>query len=441
MKELLRLGVRQKVVLILFTVLLTALTVSSLLLLKELETRTLRDIQRNGNDISRYVSKSLAYSVVGYDYHTIQLLLDEITQSEDVVYAKVLSSKGNLMAEVDRRTGDGTNLVRFESEIIFDDTPVGRLELGISTVGMLAQLEEQKGKLFWREALVILLIALGEFLALSFFIVRPITTISRVLGDGLDSSGVIPRDIPLDSADELGDVARQFNHMRRALNDANRRLQSKIESADIELHQKAAELKAINKELKRLSVTDPLTGLYNRRYFESLVANEIASALRYRESGSLLILDLDHFKSVNDMHGHDAGDQVLRETALLLQANVRESDIVCRLGGEEFVVYCRKADRDAALHIAEKLRTALANHEFDVNDASLRLTTSVGLDTLLADDSTRNLATLYKRADIALYYSKTKGRNRASHFADITSTTGNNTPDYAQGAPVNVRPS
>jgi GGDEF domain-containing protein len=93
------------------------------------------------------------------------------------------------------------------------------------------------------------------------------------------------------------------------------------------------------------------------------------------------------------------------------------------------------------MHIAEKLRTALANHEFHVGDSSLRLTTSVGLDTLMANDNTRNLAALYKRADIALYYSKTKGRNRASHFSDITSTTGNSADDYAQGAPANVRPS
>ena len=121
--SLFRFGVRQKVLLILMSVLLTGLTISGWLALKQEERDTLKDINQRGSDISRFVAKSLAYSVVGYDYHTLQLLLDEITLAEDIGYAKVVNIKGNTMAEAGN--GTDTKLVNFNQDIRLDDEIVG----------------------------------------------------------------------------------------------------------------------------------------------------------------------------------------------------------------------------------------------------------------------------------------------------------------------------
>lgn len=420
--KLLQLGVRQKVLLILLGVLLVALTASSWLILRDLEQRTLTGMQQRGADIARYVSQSMVYSVVGYDYHTAQLLLDEIGRSGEVVYARVIGSRGNVMAEIDRRERHRGDVLMFERDIVLDNHTIGKLVLGVTTERLARELAEQKASLIQGQVLIIFMIALVEFLALSFFIVRPITIMSRVLGEDLAQGGALPRDIPIRSRDELGDVARQFNRLRAALNDAHGRLQNKVESADEELRRQASEMAKMNEELSRLSVTDPLTGLHNRRYFESIAGMEIASALRYRAPASLMLIDLDFFKRVNDTYGHDVGDQALREVARVLRRQVRETDILCRLGGEEFVVYCKHSDRAGALALAQKLRDTFAAHEFNIEGHVIAMTVSVGIDTLLDEDGATSLEELYKRADISLYYSKRHGRNRVTHYANIGET-------------------
>ena len=157
-----QLGVRQKVMLILLTVLLVALSVSGWMALKQEKLNTLKEINQRGSDISRFVAKSLAFSVVGYDYHTIQLLLDEVTFSDDVGYARVISKKGNVMAESGEiAPGNESTLVSFNQDIKLENDIVGQLVMGLSTQQTIERLESQKYSLFKREAFIILLIAFG----------------------------------------------------------------------------------------------------------------------------------------------------------------------------------------------------------------------------------------------------------------------------------------
>lgn len=421
-----RFGVRQKVLLVLLTVLLSALTISGWMALESEKVNMLEEINQRGTDISRFVSKSLAFSVIGYDYHTIQLLLDEIAFSDEIVYARVMSKKGNTMAEAGIKGDSASKIVEFTEDIVLNEKTVGKLFLGFSTEKTTERLESQKFSLVTREAFIILMIAIGEFLALSFIIIRPVGIITQSLDDNIDENGQITGDIPLTSRDEFGHLAEQFNQLRSQLNVANLALQSKVEVADNQLLEtnkqlvkQSEELKLINKQFKELSITDPLTGLYNRRHFEDLMETEIAMSIRYGDTNSLMILDIDYFKKVNDTYGHQGGDIVLKEVAELLRKSMRKTDILCRIGGEEFVAFCKRSSRETAKEVADKLRTAVAKHQFDLGDEKIYITTSIGIATIPDEMETGNKEELFKRADVALYYCKRNGRNMTQHYGDI----------------------
>ena len=430
-----RFGIRQKVVLVLVTVLLTALTVSSWFALQEEKKDVLAEITRRGSDISRFTSKSLSFSVVGYDYHTVQLLLDEIVASEDVGYAQVLSAKGNVMAEAGH-LAEGNNgvpkLVMFEEPILIDGEKVGQLSLGLSTRSTLKRLESQKYSLVKREALIILLIAIAEFVALSLIIIRPVRVMTDSLNESVDPSGKITGELPIRTQDEFGMFAEQFNNLRNQLNKANDALQSRIESADQkliesnkQLEQQSKALKIVNEEFKRLAMTDPLTGLFNRRHFSDLIENEISVSKRHGDVNSFLLIDIDHFKKINDTYGHLEGDMVLESFAELLSTHSRETDILCRMGGEEFVMFCRRADKASSLIIAEKIRHAIGNRAFRFGENEFRITVSIGISTF-PDKNVETMGDLVKQADVALYYCKHNGRDQVAHFSDLSDQTDNN---------------
>ena len=164
-------------------------------------------------------------------------------------------------------------------------------------------------------------------------------------------------------------------------------------------------------ESVEMAITDGLTGLHNRRYMETHLATLISQAHQTGRPLSMLIADIDHFKRVNDTHGHDAGDAVLRDFATRFRRNTRGIDLACRLGGEEFVIIMPETELRRAFQIGERLRAAIASEPFRINaETELRMTASVGVATV--DFATDTPATLYKRADTALYAAKREGRNR-----------------------------
>lgn len=173
---------------------------------------------------------------------------------------------------------------------------------------------------------------------------------------------------------------------------------------------------ALRQELERLASTDPLTGLYNRRVFMERLGEQASRFRRYGNPASAVLLDVDHFKSVNDTFGHDFGDTVLVGLARLLGEGVRDGvDVVARFGGEEFVILLPDTDAAAAAELAERLRATFAGHSFESPAGPRQFTASFGVATLTRDDG---VTTLLHRADEALYRSKADGRNRVT-VADL----------------------
>jgi two-component system cell cycle response regulator len=160
-----------------------------------------------------------------------------------------------------------------------------------------------------------------------------------------------------------------------------------------------------------MAITDALTGLYNRRYMETHISSLVEQAAARGKPLAVLVLDIDYFKSVNDAHGHDAGDEVLREFALRMRKSIRGIDLACRYGGEEFVIIMPESDLAAATVVAERLRRRIASEPFLIQQGTRRIdaTISIGIAALQDAD---NPASVIKRADQALYRAKREGRNR-----------------------------
>lgn len=162
-----------------------------------------------------------------------------------------------------------------------------------------------------------------------------------------------------------------------------------------------------------LSSKDDLTGLFNRRYFDEAFDREASGTDRYKTDLALCLIDLDHFKTVNDTHGHTVGDQVLKTTAGIILATVRKYDIACRYGGEEFALILPNTDRDGAESMCNRIRKNLADHEFQVGGKTFRVTLSAGIAMIRSEPPDENPSeNMIRQADAALYQAKDQGRNR-----------------------------
>jgi two-component system cell cycle response regulator len=173
-------------------------------------------------------------------------------------------------------------------------------------------------------------------------------------------------------------------------------------------HRKVSEQKRYE-----MGVKDPVTGTYNKSYFLQRISEEFSFSQRQNLPLSILIFDIDFFKIINDNFGHLAGDQVLQEIGVLVQAMIRQDDVFCRYGGEEFVIIMRNTECQAAVNLAERIRIKVQDHVVYFDDKPIKATISIGVATLL-DKNFRDYVGLVAEADKHLYNSKGSGRNRVS---------------------------
>ncbi len=171
-----------------------------------------------------------------------------------------------------------------------------------------------------------------------------------------------------------------------------------------------SEMKRLQEELRTLSIKDSLTNLYNRRYFYERTEVEMGRAHRVQRPLLFIMIDLDHFKKVNDTYGHQAGDEVLVSFSKIATSYLREYDILCRFGGEEFAILCPESKLEDSIVIADRIRKGIEKNKNLYGDNEIKITVSLGITHLLKEDKT--IDKLIKRADDALYKAKDTGRNK-----------------------------
>jgi diguanylate cyclase (GGDEF)-like protein len=210
-------------------------------------------------------------------------------------------------------------------------------------------------------------------------IIRPLDRLTK--GAAEVAGGDLAVDLPVLGGGEVADLTKVFNHM-------------------------VARLRQGREELERLSVTDGLTGLFNRRYLIEHLASEVSRSRRNHHSFAVLMMDVDHFKTYNDTHGHLAGDEVLVRVSRILRESIRDVDFPTRYGGEEFLVLLPETSIERAVEVAERIRTRLASETF----AGGRITLSAGVASFPEFGETAEAVIMC--ADVALYEAKREGRDR-----------------------------
>lgn len=224
------------------------------------------------------------------------------------------------------------------------------------------------------------------------------------------------RHLPILIITEPGEEARLLRGLEMGVNDYIVRPIDKNEllarvRTQVKRKRYSDQLRSKLEESVELALTDPLTGLYNRRYMEGHLTTLVEEAVQRGKPLSLLVTDIDYFKAVNDTHGHDAGDHVLKDFAARLRRNIRGIDLACRFGGDEFVVVMPDTDLSKAYLVGERLRQCIAQNGFTLPDGQmLEVTASLGVASMEGIDDTPEA--LLKRADQALYSAKRDGRNR-----------------------------
>ncbi|MCK7614533.1 sensor domain-containing diguanylate cyclase [Roseibium sediminicola] len=314
------------------------------------------------------------------------------------------------------------------NEIVLDHAPDYREEPVLASTrylpeldwGLVAKVSEaevnelvtRNQSLIYVAEFVIVLLAIAVGVVLAFYIARPIEKLRAYTA--LASKGSL-EEPHLERAGwkEARDLADHFTFMIKALRELNENLQAQVA-------ERTQALNEANKKLEKLASEDPLTGLYNRRLFDIRLSEEFDRATRYRHDLAAAMLDLDHFKKINDRFGHAAGDEVLSKVGSFLKASARASDVVARVGGEEFCLLLPEGSKSGAMAFLERIRAEIEALQFSTANGQFTVTCSIGLACL--DSTTETEQTLIERADVALYQAKKTGRNRIVQSTQKAST-------------------
>jgi len=367
-----------------------------------------RELQERAQTSGKLLSSSNRNAVIALDLAELQQQVAAALHQAGTVYARFRDHRGRVLAE----GGDPQALARpfredsgyaniadgvydVSAPIGLDGTPYGRVELGFSV----AEIAAARRDILARGLLVgAVLLAVSALLALlhGHYLMHAVNHLKQ--GAAALAAGQLGHQIPVHGRDELAQVAQAFNGMSRRL-------------ADLASEQERTKL-----QLVELADRDPLTGLMNRRRFHAELGRWIQHAVRYRRALSLLFIDVDQFKYVNDTLGHAAGDRFLAEIAATLARDMRDTDVLGRIGGDEFAVLLPETPREGANLVAQRLLYSLHDADFTIQNQRLHASASIGIAT--CPDHGQDVETLLTRADLAMYRAKQNGRNRFHVFGD-----------------------
>ncbi len=356
----------------------------------------------------RLLSSSNRNAVIAFDLAELQQQIAAALHQTGTVYARFLDRDGRVLAEggdpqaLARPFRADTDYVRVadgvfdvSAPIELEGTSYGRVELGFSVAEIAAARRD-----ILAQGLLVGAALLAASVLLALLHGNYLTQAVHHLKQGATAlaAGQLGHQIPVRGRDELAEVAQAFNGMSRRL-------------ADL-----ASEQERTQRQLVELADRDPLTGLMNRRRFHAELVRWIQHAVRYQRALSLLFIDVDQFKYVNDTLGHAAGDRFLAEIAASLARDMRDTDVLGRIGGDEFAVLLPETAREGANLVAQRLLYSLHDTDFTIHRQRLHASASIGIVT--CPDHGQDVETLLTRADIAMYRAKQNGRNRFHVYSD-----------------------
>jgi diguanylate cyclase (GGDEF)-like protein len=375
----------------------------------------------SGQNMANTTAAGSASLVVGYDYGNLEILARNVADQANVMGVTILNKDGRTMSQT--VVNANKEYRRYQAPIVFDGQVIGSVAVDIS----MQMLEESIDALYYRivieQAIIGLILAVIVYLFVSRGIVTPVSNLTMAMESTLNKGEpYIAKELAVTSRDEIGRLITVFNKLNQQLAINYEKLQSKIDLADDALRKKNIELIARTDELENalemlssMATTDWLTKLPNRRQFDEVFDQMLSQAERFNEPLSLVLIDVDNFKEVNDTHSHAAGDEVLRQIGVLLKEGVRRSDAPARLGGDEFSLLLYHTSEQQSEALVRQLHKKIREHVFSFNGQQITVTLSSGVAQYSPVTNTKQA--LYFAADKALYTAKNHGRDRYALFS------------------------
>ena len=364
------------------------------------------ELRRSLDDIAHAYAALLSTAVWDIEPETIERLLKAIVEHREIGFVRLDVHTGQRFDEGDKTLAPNEPPLRVP--IPYPNTTqgsIGTLELYPNATHLRALAQDHALKALFGHLLLLAVMFVLIYLIIRRDLQHPLERVAdfaRRLGpDNL----TVPLDLkrsPRPTHDELDEVADGFRTLQESL-------RQHIGNLDAQVEERTRQLADALAEVRALSVTDPLTGCYNRRHIDERLPPEVVRAERYQRPLTVVFLDIDHFKQVNDTHGHAAGDAVLRTLGGLLRGGLRDQlDWAGRYGGEEFLIVLPETGIDAALLFAERLRQKIERTPIEHAGNTFFVSSSFGVAQLGEDE---DAADLLARADALLYRAKERGRN------------------------------
>lgn len=391
----------------------------------------LNHLHQKAELLAEFVASISPDRIYSYDFSTLYKYVRELSKTRDIVYAVVIDSNGEpltahldkddpIIASAIRAVGSEEMLkvigyinhlpdvISITAPIIFNNNKIGSVIVGATRKYADQELSQI---LLWNalgSTSIILLLSAGIYFVFRHHVLRP--TQELMEGAQRVARGNLRQPIPLVSTDELGQLAGSFNDMMGNLEQSNlgrtqalEHLRDLNRTLEIRVEERTRAIETVNRELEHLALYDPLTGLANRSLLQDRLEQMLKVPERTRELFTVMLLDLDRFKEVNDTFGHHTGDVLLKKVGRRLVEALRETDTIGRLGGDEFAILLPKTDSKSVVLVANKLSKAL-EHPEDIE--GLRFIVSASLGIAVYPEHGTDASTLLKHADIAMYEAK-----------------------------------
>lgn len=382
-----------------------------------------RLVDYSGQNMANTTAASAASLVVGFDYGNLEILARNVAAQSNVMGVTILNKNGRTMSQT--VVNSNRQYRRYQAPVVFDGTAVGSVALDLSTEPLEQAISELYIRIVLEQSIIGLILAVIVYLFVSRGIVSPILRLSSAMESTLNKGEpYVARPLDVPSNDEIGRLIRVFNQLNQQLASNHEKLQNKISHTDQALRNKNSELIARTDELENalemlsaITTTDLLTKLPNRRQFDERLDQMLSQAERFEEPLSLALIDVDNLREINEAHGHDAGDDLLRQMGIFLKNAARRSDMPARLGGSEFAVLLYHTDEKQAETFIRQLLDKARRHAFSLNgqDVSVRLLAGIAERT----PSTNTRRSLNFAADRALLKARQSGHDQYAVYSNL----------------------
>ncbi len=294
---------------------------------------------------------------------------------------------------------------------------IGAIAIGFSTKPLERKINDITSQGFILATIFIFIGAMFTF-GMARRLTAPLSDLANVASE-MEKGNLNVRANPSKTHDEIGQLSIAFNQMADAIQEREKALRDQADGLEKTVNERTSEIKEQARILEEMAITDPLTHAYNRRQFYKIAEIEMKLARKNNHPLSVIVIDADHFKLINDTYGHHAGDLALIKLAETCQNAIRDTDVFARYGGEEFVVLMPNTDALAANQIAERIRKRVEEESVESEEKIVRFTISLGVSTFQTSKQP-TFDSLLTQADKALYNSKKSGRNRVTHWEEET---------------------